>query len=267
MKERQLDNILKKFYQEDYEEDGRLTRDKMHQLEFITTTKYIDKYLKKGDRILEVGAGTGKYSLHYADKGYQVDAIELVEANIKVLKSNIKNNMNIKVEQGNALDLTRYKDNTFDITLLLGPLYHLFDKEEQEKAIKEAIRVTKKGGIIYIAFILFDVEMLNSAFIKGTIKQDYLEEKRITKEYKPINTKENIFNLMYIKDVKQLIEKQKAKNIHYVSTDGASKLLRDTINNMDEETYKHYINYHFSICEREDLIGYSCHILSIIIKE
>ena len=169
MEERNLDKRLKEFYQEGYQEDNRLDGDKMHYIEFITTTNYIDKYLNKGDRILEVGAGTGKYSLYYAKKGYRVDAIELVEANIEVLKTNIEKNMDIRVEQGNALDLSRYKDNTFDITLVLGPLYHLFDKKEQDMAIKEAIRVTKKGGIIYIAFILFDVVMLSTAFVGGTI--------------------------------------------------------------------------------------------------
>lgn len=267
MKETNLTNIIKDFYQNGYQEDSRLNKDKTHYLEFITTTHYIDKYLKKGNRILEVGAGTGKYSLHYAKKGYQIDSIELVESNIEVLKSNIENNMNINVEQGNAIDLSRYGDNTFDITLVLGPLYHLFDKDEQQKAIEEAIRVTKKGGIIYIAFILFDLIMLDTTFVNGTIKQDYLEEKRITKDYKSINNKENIFNLMYFKDVKSLIDNNKVEKLHFIATDGVGRIIKDTINNMDEETYKHYINYHLSICEREDLIGYSNHILSIIKKQ
>ncbi len=82
MEERFLDNVINSFYQDGYQEDERLTKDKMHRIEFITTTHYIDRYLKKGDRILEVGAGTGAYSLYYANKGYQVDAIELVQTNL-----------------------------------------------------------------------------------------------------------------------------------------------------------------------------------------
>lgn len=104
MKERFLDNVLDEFYKDGYVEDDRLTSDKMRYIEFITTTHYIDKYLKDGDRILEVGAGTGAYSLYYADKGYQVDALELVQANVDVMKSKIKDNMNINAIQGNALD-------------------------------------------------------------------------------------------------------------------------------------------------------------------
>ena len=61
MKERFLDNVLDEFYKDGNIEDDRLIKDKMHYIEFITTTHYIDKYLKHGDRLLEVGAGTGAF--------------------------------------------------------------------------------------------------------------------------------------------------------------------------------------------------------------
>ena len=71
---------LNQFYHNGAEEQRLLS--KQGQVEFIITTEYIDKYLKPGDRILEVGCGTGRYSLHYAHKGYEVDAIELVQENL-----------------------------------------------------------------------------------------------------------------------------------------------------------------------------------------
>ena len=46
-----------------FDEDARLIKDKKHSVEFIVTKNYIDKYLKIGDKILEIGAGTGRYSL------------------------------------------------------------------------------------------------------------------------------------------------------------------------------------------------------------
>ena len=141
MNNRNLDNILNAFYKEGYIEDDRLTRDKMHYIEFITTTSYIDKYLKSGDKILEVGAGTGAYSLYYANKGYQVDAIELVQANVNTMKTKITDTMNINAIQGNALDLSRYADESFDIVLLFGPLYHLkndADKQRKGKSCNDS---------------------------------------------------------------------------------------------------------------------------------
>lgn len=266
MDNRELDEILNNHYSNDYTEDDRLIKDKTHQVEYITTLKYIDKYLKKGDRILEVGAGTGIYSLGLAKRGYQVDAIELVNDNLNILKSKITSDMSINAIQGNALDLSMYEDNTFDMTLVLGPLYHLFKDEERDKVIEEAIRVTKSGGIIYYAFILSDLTMINWGFEKGNLVPNM--GIMITDDYKVINREEYIFYLTYMSDIKKLMqEHDKQEVITYVATDGVGRVMSDKINEMSDEEYKHYINYHLSICEREDLIGYSGHVLAITKKK
>ena len=266
MDNRELDEILNNHYSNDYTEDDRLIKDKTHQVEYITTLKYIDKYLKKGDRILEVGAGTGIYSLGLSKRGYQVDAIELVNDNLNILKSKITSDMSINAIQGNALDLSMYEDNTFDMTLVLGPLYHLFKDEERDKVIEEAIRVTKSGGIIYYAFILSDLTMINWGFEKGNLVPNM--GIMITDDYKVINREEYIFYLTYMSEIKKLMqEHDKQEVITYVATDGVGRVMSDKINEMSDEEYKHYINYHLSICEREDLIGYSGHVLAITKKK
>lgn len=267
MHKRNLDNILNKFYNNGgCDEDERLTKDKMHYIEFITTTTYIDKYLKSGARILELGAGTGIYSLYYAKKGFQVDSIELIQNNVNILKSKITSDMNINVIQGNALDLSMYKDNTFDITLSLGPLYHLFKPEEIELAIEEAIRVTKPGGKIFFAFILFDLTMLTWGFQQKNIYDNYGKNKQVSEKFTPNNDEKLIFNMRYYNEVKEIMNKFDIKKLHYVATDGIGRTIKDIINEMTDEEYKLYIKYHLSICEREDLIGYSGHILSIAEK-
>ena len=265
-KRRFLDGVIDDFYKNNCEEDERLMKDKMHQVEFITTTTYIEKYLKPGDRILEVGAGTGIYSLYYANKGYQVDALELVQKNVDIMKSKVTDTMNMKAIQGNALDLSMYEDNTFDITLVLGPLYHLFKKEEEEKVIKEAIRVTKPHGKIFIAFILFDLTMLTWGFQDKNIYENYGEEKQVSLDFKPNNSEDLILNMRYYEEVKELMNQFKVKKLGYIATDGIGRVMKEEINQMTEEEYEMYIKYHLSICEREDLIGYSGHILSIVEK-
>lgn len=263
---RNLDNIINSFYNNACVEDERLTMDKMHYVEFITTTTYIDKYLKSGDRILEIGAGTGAYSLHYAKKGFKVDAIELVEANVNVMKSKITPDMSINAIQGNALDLSMYEDDTFDITLSLGPLYHLFKPEEVKKAIEEAVRVTKPGGKIFFAFILFDLTMLTWGFQLKNVYENYGVDKQVSEKFTPNNDESLIFNIRYFSEVKDLMNSFEFKKLHYVATDGVGRAIENTINEMNDEEYKLYIKYHLSICEREDLIGYSGHILSIVEK-
>lgn len=72
---------------ERFEEDKRLNTNKANSIEFLTSISYIDKYLKEGMKILDIGAGTGAYSIYYASKGYDVTAVEPVERNLEVIKA------------------------------------------------------------------------------------------------------------------------------------------------------------------------------------
>ena len=123
-------------YYNKFNENKRLTR-RHGIVEYTTSMKYILKYLKKikNPKIIDIGAGTGKYSIELANMGYDVTAIELVKHNLMTLKDN---SSKVKAYLGNALDLSKFKDNTFDSTLLFGPMYHLISNENKIKALKEA---------------------------------------------------------------------------------------------------------------------------------
>ena len=62
------------------------------------------------------------------------------------------------------MDLSAFPDNEYDITLLLGPLYHLYSKEDKRQALGEAIRVTKPGGCILRAYVISDGCLLDEGF-------------------------------------------------------------------------------------------------------
>lgn len=256
------EQILNQYYN-NYDEDSRLVKDKAHSIEYITTTKYIEKYLKNGDRILEVGAGTGRYSINYASKGYKIDAVELVNKNLEILKSKITTEMNINAMQGNAINLSMYANNTFDITLVLGPLYHLYSDEDIDKAIKEAIRVTKKGGKIFIAYITDDAVVLSYGVRKGNLKRlkDMCDE-----NWDIPKLEEEIFATYNVSDFDKMINKYNIRQIERVATDGIAPQLQEYINDLDEEEFKIYLDYHLKNCTRKDLMGYSSHILEIIEK-
>ena len=65
--------------------------------------------------------------------------------------------------------MEKFCDNTFDMVLSLGPLYHLYSREEQERAIDEAIRVTKENGIIMFAYIPVSSFIFGS-YMNGNLK-------------------------------------------------------------------------------------------------
>ena len=111
---------LTQFYS-NYDEEGRLLS-KHGSVEFLTTLRYIEKYLQPGMRILEIGAATGRYSHTLARKGYRVDAVELVQHNIDIFQENTQPGEDVTIRQGNAKDLSFLADETYDVTLLLGPI-------------------------------------------------------------------------------------------------------------------------------------------------
>ncbi len=256
-------SILNDFYTNNCDEDSRLFKDGRHQIEYITTTTYIDKYLKPNDRILEVGAGTGRYSLHYAEKGYTVNSIEYVEHNLEILKSKIKEGMNITAEQGDAMDLSRFPDNTFDVTLVLGPLYHLYNESDQRKAISEAIRVTKPGGIIMIAYITSDSIMLSWALDGHLIDG---QGKDFDENFKMINYEEGVFSAFLIEDFKSIMSSFNVEYLKNVATDGMAEHMESKINALSDKEFEVWMKYHLSTCERIDLQGYSNHMLYICKK-
>jgi ubiquinone/menaquinone biosynthesis C-methylase UbiE len=244
-------------------EEERLTKDKSHSIEFITSTKYIEKYLKSDDRILEVGAGTGSYSLYYAEKGYKVDSVELIQYNIDVFKTHIKDNMKINLRQGNAIDLSMYQDNTFDITLVLGPLYHLYNEVDKKKAIAEAVRVTKKDGYIFIAYLTHGSVILNWGLKKGNL----LELKRTCdEEYRFRDIPEEIFSMFFVDEFESLMEEYDVEFIKNVATDGISNFAREMVNELSDEEFAIWLDYHLKTCERKDIQGYSSHMLYICRK-
>lgn len=253
--------ILNKFYNEICDEDTRLDQ-KHRKLEFLTTDRYVQKYLKPNCRILEVGAGTGRYSLYYASQGYKVNSIEYVQHNLNVLKSKITDNMNIVAEQGDAIDLSRFEDNIFDIVLVLGPLYHLYTEEEINKCINEAKRVCKNNGIMMFAYLPNDSIMISWALLKGHLKFGY-DNKRFDQNFKIISEPSEIMRAFYIDELEKIMNSNNIEKINNISTSGVAPHFRNIIDNLSEEEFEIWKNYHFSSCERKEVQGYSTHMLYI----
>ena len=258
------DKIIKLHY-ESYDEDARLNS-KHGMVEFATTMHYIERYLKNGDKVLEIGAGTGRYSHAIARKGYSVDAVELVEHNIDVFKRNVIDGEKITVRQGNALDLSFIDDNCYDIVLLLGPMYHLFTVEDQRKALEEALRVTKRGGKVFVAYCGNDASVVQFLFGKHMTKTEPFATLTDKSTFKLSSIPELIFVLHRKEDIDTLIRGLPVKRLHFVGTDMMTLYMREKVDEMDEEEYKLYLKYVLATCERGDLVGASNHLLDILKK-
>ncbi len=257
-------HALTQFYG-NYDEDNRLNS-RYGKVEYLTTLRYIEKYLRPGMRILEIGAATGKYSHYFARQGYHVDAVELIEHNIEIFKQNTTPDEIITIAQGNAKDLIGFADNTYDITLLLGPMYHLFTDEEKLQAMSEAIRVTKKGGIIFTAYCMGDASILLYGFVHKQI-HNIIEKCMLDPvTFETFSKPWDLFELHRKEDIDALRNHFPVTQLHFLATDGYANHMRKTLAEMDEATFQLFLRYHFATCERADMIGYSNHTLDIFRK-
>jgi SAM-dependent methyltransferase len=254
---------LEKYYNK-FCEDKRLTR-KYGQVEYITSMKYIHDYLEdnKNAKILDVGAGTGRYSVQLANEGYDVTAVELVKHNLGVLKSK---GSTVKAYQGTALDLSRFSDDTFNMTLVFGPMYHLYTFEDKVKALQEAKRVTKPGGVILVAYCMNEYSVITYGFKENNISSS-IDNGKLTEDFHVVSKPEDLYDYVRIEDINKLNEEVKLQRIKLVAADGPANYMRTVISAMDEDTFKLFMDYHFSTCERPDLLGASGHTLDILRKE
>ena len=249
-------------YYSGYDEDGRLLS-RHGRVEFLTTMRYIEKYLKPGMRILEIGAATGRYSHTLARMGHRVDAVELIQHNIDLFIANTQPGEQVTVRQGNAKDLSFLEDNTYDMTLLLGPMYHLFTVEEQKQALSEALRVTKPGGILMAAYCGNDATMVQYCFGRGMLKEQRYRDLVDFETFKASSDPAELFELYRREDIDALMEDFPTQRLHYVGTDMATNYMRSAIDEMEDDFFELYLKYHFTICERSDMVGTSHHILDI----
>ena len=253
-------------YYENYDEEGRLLS-RHGQVEYRTTRRYIDEALAANPdaKILEVGAGTGRYSVTLAKEGYDVTAIELVQHNLDILESKLDGTEKIRAMQGNALDLSVFADDSFDLTLLLGPMYHLYTKEDMHTALSEAVRVTKPEGLIFVAYCMNEPTVIQYVFGLHNL-QKVMDFHMITKDWHCISEPKDRFTLVRTEDIAALDAEVDVQRVKLAATDGATNYNRPMIDAMDDETFEKWMDFHFSICERQDLIGASHHTLDILKK-
>lgn len=238
------------------------------QVEFITSMKYIHAYLEKirdgrqngKIRILDIGAGTGRYSVPLAEEGYDVTAVELVKHNLGRLKA--KGSL-VQAFQGNALKLSRFQNDSFDLTLLFGPMYHLHEKEEKKQALLEAKRVTKPGGIILVAYIMNEFSVITYAFKERHIKEALLEG-MLDESYHTTEKGNPLYSMVRLEEIEVLNQEAGLKREQIIAADGAANYIRPFLNALDEEEFQAFIDYHLATCERMELMGASGHTVDIL---
>ncbi len=248
-------------YYSHFDEDHRL-KTRHGNVEFVISRKYILNVLNNdlSKKVLDIGAGTGAYSIDLINRGFNVTSVELVEHNINVFKEKCPT---ANVIKGNALDLNMFSDSTFNVVLLFGPMYHLLKREEKIKALSEAKRVCKDNGYIITSYYMNEYAIITYGFMKNNIREA-LENKQIDENFHMLNLDDDLYSMVRLEDINSFNEELRLKREKIIASDGASNYIRPYLNKLSEEDYELFIKYQLSICEREDLLGASTHLVDIV---
>ncbi len=253
-------------YYNAHNEDERFSS-RHNSVEYITTMDYIRRYLSPRSRILEIGAGSGRYSHALARMGHRVEAVELIPRNIALFRETTEPGEDISIRQGTATDLGCFEDGSFDMTLLLGPMYHLFTEEEQKKALSEAVRVTKPGSLVYVSYCMNEGTVVRFGFgghnILSCLEMGMIDPVSFQCHSRP----EDLFVLWRRERIFALTASLPVRRLHFVGTDMYTNYFREMVDAMSEEEFAAWLAYHRAVCEREDLVGLSFHTLDILRKE
>ncbi|WP_379134868.1 class I SAM-dependent methyltransferase [Paenibacillus sp. sgz500958] len=252
-------------YYNQYDEASRITTDNARKLEFITTIHTLDASLPADAEILDLGAGTGVYSFYYAEKGHAVVSTDITPKHVEIIQSRIEASglANISAEIADATDLSRYESASFDAVFCLGPMYHLKAAVDQNKCISECMRVLKPGGILAVAYVnkLFLLPHLvrgNPAFMNEAWVTRILDEGMIHASDEDCFWTDACFHTP--EEMEALMDEfQEVVKMTHVATDGVGVLMHDTINALDEEKYKAWVNYHLRTCAEPSILGISNH--------
>ncbi len=268
MNNKQIREHLNNYYIT-HDEDSRLMS-QHGQVEYITTMKYIRESIQDiiNPKILEVGAGTGRYSVTLAKQGYDVTAVEFLPCNLEVLKSKLDGSETITAVEGNILDMSFLDDNTYDLTLVLGPMYHLYTKEDQIKALSEAVRVTKSSKRILVAYCMNEAPIIQYCFLKRNLKPLMTELGGLLSPDWHTDCKPpyDLFHLVRVEDIEYIDSKVPVERVKLIATDGATGYHKESVDSMDDYMFGKWLEFHLATCERQDIIGASNHTLDILRK-
>ncbi|WP_160679914.1 class I SAM-dependent methyltransferase [Clostridium sp. C8-1-8] len=251
------DEILR-FYHEFNDESERLESNP-GRVEYITTMTYLNKAIPKNSSILDACAGSGKYAFALAKEGHSIVAGDLIDVNVNMIREQQKYTPVLKdIYEGSILDLSRFKDESFDIVLNFGSYYHICEDDKREKSISESLRVLKKGGIYALAYInryanFFghaEEMLLNFNRFEYYMQKGHLENS-------------NLFYASSPEMVENEMKKFNINQLYNIASDGPLFCMRDTLEKMSEDTFERYVRMHLSMCENRTTLGISEHGLYI----
>ena len=235
--------------------------------EFLLTCRFLDRYIKPGDRVLDVGGGPGRYSLYLAEKGCKVTLVDLSEENVKFALIKAKEaDLKINGLVCNALELDKLIIEQYDYVLLMGPLYHLLEEEERITAVNQALKVLKPGGVLFVSFISMNADIIYMMKCAPDIIGHPLKKRMYDAFYNGSSFSGDAFTQAYIitqKEVLPFMAQFPLQKLHLFGQEGMTSPCESNIMSQPKEIIDLWMDFTELTCEREELLSWSEHLMYV----
>lgn len=258
---------IEQYYNYDFDEWGRLQK---HRIEFEITKRTLDKFIPEGASVLDVGGGPGRYSIYLAQKGHEVTLVDLCE---KMVEQAAEHSKEAGVElkgciQGNVLDLNKIlPDKEYDAILCMGPIYHLLEENQREKAINQCMGLLKKGGTLIVSFISAYAPIVdclkaypqNIGQLKSSLLR-YLEDGRHDSRVEEGFTDAYFFDP---EQIEKFMSRFRLETLKIMAVEGLGAIAEEKLMQLKEEDFQDWLDVLETISSNQVVWGSCEHMLYI----
>ena len=260
--------IVRDFYDESVEYEWNRIAGRP---EFLLTCRMLDRYIKPGDTVLDIGGGPGRYSLYLAEKGCDVTLFDLSDGNTAFAeKQAAEQGLPIKTVTGDAREADKLAAGPFDHVLLMGPLYHLLEEPDRIKAVEAALRLLKPGGLLFAAFIQMSGGLV---FVLREMPEQIIvpdEERFLTplvegKSYGGASFTQAFF--INQNEVLPFMERFPLEKLHLFGQEGVLAPNEHNFMNQPPEVASALLDLAEKLCEKEEYLSWAEHLMYVGRKE
>ena len=245
-----------------------------HRTEFAVTLRTLQAHLPPPPvRILDCGGGPGRYAIELTRLGHKVSLVDLSSGCLDLARAQAQEAA-VKLyalEQGTAIDLSRFADEEFDAVLLMGPLYHLLEENERLQALQESYRVVRPGGLCFAAFITRFAPVRYAAAEASTLPVDEPEQLETilgTGRLPPRGEAGSRFvaHFAHPIEVPSLCRQPGFEVLEVLGVEGVVSMIEENVNALSGEAWQSWVDLNQRLAAEPSLLGAAEHLLAVLEK-